>query len=230
MLRGHARTFSGQKTAEIAHDHHQLAVVTAGAMVVVNILGAWTVPAGCAAWIPARTRYAIDPLPRAGVHTLYLSGGKRPCAVLAISPLLRAIVDHVCESPNLSSASARAIETLARDQLPHQRELPLFVPALTSSLPTRVVNALLADPADTPRIRDVAAELAVSVRTLERTFLADAGMTLGEWRQRARVCRAIALLAEGMAVKDVALEVGYETPSAFVAAFKKYVGSTPGQI
>ena len=99
MLRGHKRTFTGQKTAEMAHDQHQVALVVEGAMVVVNILGAWTVPAGCAAWIPARTRYAIDPLPRAVVHTLYLSSGKLPCSVLTISPLMRAIVDHVCASP-----------------------------------------------------------------------------------------------------------------------------------
>ena len=86
------------------------------------------------------------------------------------------------------------------------------------------------DPADTPRIRDLAAETGVSGRTLERAFAADAGMSLGEWRQRSRVCRAVGLLAGGMAVKDVALEVGYATASAFVASFKKCVGTTPGKI
>ena len=55
-------------------------------------------------------------------------------------------------------------------------------------------------------------------------------MSLGEWRQRSRMCRAIALLAAGGEVQDVALEVGYETPSAFVLAFKKYVGTTPGKL
>jgi AraC-like DNA-binding protein len=69
----------------------------------------------------------------------------------------------------------------------------------------------------------------VSGRTLERTFTDGTGMTLGEWRQRWRISRAIGLLAGGGNVKDVALEVGYATPSAFVAAFKKYVGTTPGR-
>lgn len=206
-------------------------------MVAVNIIGAWTVPAGCAAWIPARSRFALDPLPRAIVRTLYIDPLRRGAdaaltdlSVLALSPLLRAVVDHVCESPTLTTATAKALAVLVRDQLPHQHRLPLFVPALTSSLPTRVTDALQSDPEGTPRIQDIAAELGVSPRTLERTFLADAGMPLGEWRQRARISRAIALLAEGMAVKDVALEVGYETASAFVAAFRKYVGSTPGKL
>jgi AraC-like DNA-binding protein len=33
-----------------------------------------------------------------------------------------------------------------------------------------------------------------------------------------------------MAVKDVALETGYATPTAFITAFKKYVGRTPGKL
>lgn len=209
-------------------------MVVEGAVVVVNFLGAWTVPAGCAAWIPARTRFALDPLPRAAMRTLYIDplrrGADADLSVLAVSPLLHAIVDHVCDSPALSATSAKTLAAVVRDQLPQQRVLPLFVPALTSSLPTRVMDALRSDPAGTPRIHDIAEELGVSPRTLERTFLADAGMPLGEWRQRARISRAVALLAEGMAVKDVALEVGYETASAFVAAFRKYVGSTPGKL
>ncbi len=230
-LRGQERRFSGPKTAEMAHDDHQLCVVVEGALAVRNILGAWTAAPGCGVWIPARFRYSIEPLPRAVARVLYVSRGRSPAAVLALSPLARAIVDHAVDAPTpLTHTATKALTALLQDHLPDLRALPLFVPALTSPLAQRVAEAWRADPAGTPRIRDLAAELDVSVRTLERAFAADAHMTLGEWRQRARVCRAIALLAEGMAVKDVALEVGYETASAFVAAFKKYVGTTPGKI
>jgi AraC-like DNA-binding protein len=111
-----------------------------------------------------------------------------------------------------------------------QRELPVFVPALSSALTQRVAAALAADPADTPRAADLAGALGVSTRTLERAFIADTRMTLGEWRQRSRLTRAIALLAGGADVKDVALEAGFATPSAFVTAFKRYVGMTPGSL
>lgn len=150
--------------------------------------------------------------------------------MLLISPLVRAIVDHVCEAGHVGDAAAKRIAAVLLDQLPHQRELPLFVPVLTSGLAQKVAAAWHADPGDTPRIRDLALGFGVSPRTLERAFITDATMSLGEWRQRTRICRAIALLAGGMPVKDVALEVGYETPSAFVAAFKKYTGTTPGKI
>lgn len=116
------------------------------------------------------------------------------------------------------------------DLLAVQRQLPLFVPALRAAVTRRIAEVTLSDPADTPRIRDLATAAGVSHRTIERAFVADASMTIGEWRQRTRIAHAIALLANGRDVKDVALEVGYETPSAFVAAFKKSVGLTPGKI
>ena len=210
-----------------------------GAFMTENNLGTWTVPAGAACWLPAGLRHRVEPAPSARVRTLYMSIRRSGAAakadhirVLQASPLLRAIVDDICRVEVLreDDPAAKRLAAVLLDQLALQRELPLFVPALASSLARRVATALAADPADTPTASDLAAELDVSTRTLERAFVADAKMTLGEWRQRSRIARAIALLASGTDVKDVALEVGYATPSAFVTAFKKHVGSTPGKI
>lgn len=212
-------------------------MVTSGAAGILNDAGFWAVPAGCGGWIPAATRHAIEPTPRARVRTLYIYGAntgfRRTCATVEMAPLLRAIVDHtalagISGEPGL--ARHQRLIAVMFDQLAAARERPLYVPSLKTPLAQRVAVALRSDPADTPRIRDLAAELGVSDRTLERAFRADAAMTLGEWRQRSRISRAIRLLAGGGDVKDVALEVGYATPSAFVAAFKKYVGTTPGRI
>jgi AraC-like DNA-binding protein len=52
-------------------------------------------------------------------------------------------------------------------------------------------------------------------------------MAFGEWRQRLRLVRAFSLLREGMPVQNVASEMGYRTPSAFIAMFKRMTGSTP---
>ena len=210
-----------------------------GAFAIENNLGKWMAPVGAACWVPAAQRHRVEPSPTARVRTLYISPRRSGAAakadhikVLQPSPLLRAIVDDICrvEILRVEDPAAKRLAAVLLDQLALQRELTLFVPALTSSLGRRVAAALAADPADTPSARDLANELGVSTRTLERAFVADAKMTLGEWRQRSRIARAIGLLAGGTDVKDVALEVGYATPSAFVTAFKKYVGSTPGKI
>lgn len=210
-----------------------------GAFATENNLGTWTVPTGASCWVPAKLRHRVAPAPAARVRTLYVSvRGSNAVArmdqisVLEPSPLLRAIVDDIgrVEVLRTDDAAATRLAAVLLDQLAQQHQLPLFVPALASPLSRRVAAALAADPADTPRATDLATELGVSTRTLERAFIADAKMTLGEWRQRSRITRAIALLAGGSDVKDVALEVGYATPSAFVIAFNKYVGMTPGKI
>lgn len=55
------------------------------------------------------------------------------------------------------------------------------------------------------------------------------GTTPHAWLVKLRMERARQLLADpSLAVTDVALAVGYETPSAFTASFRKIVGVTPG--
>ena len=68
-----------------------------------------------------------------------------------------------------------------------------------------------------------------SRRTLERLFRKETGMSLGRWRQQVRLLQAMRLLARGEPVTSTALEVGYESPSAFIAAFSNALGTTPGR-
>jgi AraC-like DNA-binding protein len=54
-------------------------------------------------------------------------------------------------------------------------------------------------------------------------------MTFGPWQQQVRLLRALEILAVGRSVTTVALEVGFETPSAFIAMFKRAMGTTPAK-
>jgi AraC-like DNA-binding protein len=75
----------------------------------------------------------------------------------------------------------------------------------------------------------IARRFGLAVRTLERRFAAETGMPFGQWRRHARFLRALRMLAEGHAVKSVARDAGYKSPSAFVAAFGGTFGVTPGR-
>ena len=86
---------------------------------------------------------------------------------------------------------------------------------------------LRAHPDDAGLIKSVARRVATSARTLERIFQEETGMTFGRWRQQLRLLQAMRLLAAGRPVTAVALEVGYESPSAFIAMFKRTLGTTP---
>ena len=66
-------------------------------------------------------------------------------------------------------------------------------------------------------------------RTLERLFWAQTGLSFGRWRQQLRLAHALKLLAVGQPVTAVALDVGYDSPSAFVSTFRRTFGKTPGR-
>ena len=67
----------------------------------------------------------------------------------------------------------------------------------------------------------------MSSRTVARLFRRHTGMTYGNWCQQARLLSALRRLAAGQAVKRVALEVGYTSPSAFTSMFKRAFGTSP---
>ena len=64
-------------------------------------------------------------------------------------------------------------------------------------------------------------------RTLTRKFRQETGMPFSSWRQHMRVLKAQSLLLEGAPVTDVALAVGYESPSSFSAVFLRITGRQP---
>jgi len=53
-------------------------------------------------------------------------------------------------------------------------------------------------------------------------------MTPGRWRRHQAMLTGLELLASGTAIKAVAAQSGYRTASAFIAAFRKIFGTTPG--
>ena len=93
----------------------------------------------------------------------------------------------------------------------------------------RLALALSDDPADTRTLAQWADWIGMASRTLARHFLAETGLTLSAWWQRARLMRALEMLAAGAAVTTVALDLGYDNVSAFIAMFKREHGVTPGR-
>jgi AraC-like DNA-binding protein len=106
---------------------------------------------------------------------------------------------------------------------------PVVVPQVRDELLLPIADALTSDPADARGLDDWGRRLGASSRTLSRRFVADVGMPYATWRRQVRLLAALELLAAGESVAAVAFAVGYESASAFIAAFTRSLGVTPGR-
>ena len=70
----------------------------------------------------------------------------------------------------------------------------------------------------------------MSERHLLRLSQQELQLSLSEWRNRAKILYAIAQIRQGMTVKKLAYELGYQHSSSFIEFFKRYTEQTPAQL
>lgn len=91
-------------------------------------------------------------------------------------------------------------------------------------------QALVEEQLECITVGGLASALAISPNHLRRLFRRWAGVPVHEYIVRRRVLRAAGLLrASRLSVLDVAGAVGFESSSAFYAAFQRVLGVAPGE-
>ncbi len=214
------------------HDSHQLAWAAHGVLSVVADAGTWVLPPSRALWIPAGVPHETIASERSTMRTLYLEADlcpirwESPRPVIA-TPLLAALIEHLTD-PSLDAPHRGRAEELIFDLLEPVEVATIQVTMPTDDRALEVARALVSNPADTRNLAAWGREVGASGRTLTRAFLAGTGIPFARWRTAVRLQAAIPLLAAGEPVANVAGYVGYETPSAFIAAFRRQTGVTPG--
>jgi len=227
---------SGHRIPAHRHGWHQLVYATQGVMTVRTPEGAWVVPAHRGVWVPGDVEHSIEVSGHVSIRTLYVRPSAarslpKQCRALDIQPLLKELILRAVEIRNLDRrvrAHARLYE-LILDELRAIEASPLHLPEPRDPRALRMVTVLKRDPGDRRSLRELSRRAGASGRTIERIFKAETGMTFGRWRQQLRFVHALPLLAAGAKVTGVALDVGYDSPSAFVSAFRRVFGATPGR-
>lgn len=216
------------------HERAQLIHATGGTMRVSTDSGVWIVPPQRALWMPAGIEHAIAMLSDVTMRTLYLRDDAASfmpgaCRVLPVSPLLRELVVRATELPLQYDEDGPAghVVALILAELRGLRSLPLQLPMPADARLRGVCQALLDSPGDPRPLAAWARPLHASARTLARRFQRETGLSFGAWRQQARVLEAMGRLAGGAPVTQVALDLGYDSVSAFSAMFRRAAGAPP---
>lgn len=226
----------GHAIPEHYHLEDQLVYACRGVMTVRTQEGVWVVPAQRAVWIPAKTPHSIVMSGAVSMRTIYFRAWlvqrlPRTCCVVNVPPLLQELILHACRYPTLSRRSRIQANLIAViiDQLGSVRSIPLQLPTPSDPRAARVADALQCNPGEPRSLQAVCKRAGASKRTIERIFQTETRLSLGKWRQQSRLMRSLQLLAAGEKITHAALEAGYSTPSAFIAMFRRTLGTTPGR-
>ncbi len=221
----------------IARHHHpraQLLHAVAGLMSIETDAGTWLVPPEQALWVPAGVPHRIAVTGRLEMRTLYIRDDAsahlpEQCVVLAVSPLLRELIVRATQLPLEYDEQGPdgAVMQLILAEIQGARSLPLHLPMPRDRRLLRLCAMVQADLAATHSREHYADRVGLSPRSLTRLFRLETGMGFVEWRQKARLLAALPRLGAGEPVTSVALALGYGSPSAFAAMFRRVLGITP---
>jgi AraC-like DNA-binding protein len=231
-----ARTRSEATIRRHSHRWGQLVYTHAGVMRVETDGEAWVVPPTRAIWLPARLPHAISSSGELALRTLYIAANRAVAlpeqpAVLEVTPLLRELILHILTIGMLTPArpDQDRLAGFLVDLLRTARPIDLALPLPRDPRALRLAQHLIAQPDEICELDTLAGQAGASLRTLQRLFPRETGLTIDAWRQKCRMVDAVARLSDGASVTQAALDCGYQSLAAFIGAFSRQFGVTPGR-
>jgi AraC-like DNA-binding protein len=205
-------------------------------MTVMTDEGIWVVPPLRAVWIPAKTQHQIKASGNLSMRTLYIDPehcDRTPehCCVVTVSPLLKELILHAVKMPTdyLLDSPEERIMSVILDQIQHLDVKPLSLAIPKEARLIKIFQELSENPGDKRTLEEWGKLVGATRRTLTRLFHSEIGMSFGQWRQQIRILESLRRLAMNDPVITIAIDLGYDSPSAFISMFKKALGKTPGQ-
>lgn len=221
-----------------AHRHvkGQLLLVQRGALSCEVESGLWVVPPRSAIWIPGNALHSIKASGTLEGYNAFIDPDvesalpKTSCTV-SVTPLLRELLIRSADLPIFyqeDSDSSRMVAVLL-DELAKAKVEDLHLPMPTDPRLQKIVDEMMASPADRGTLDTWAKRAGLSEWTLARLVSQQTGMSFGRWRQQLSIVLAVKWLAAGGSIQQVAADLGYESAPSFVTMFRKSLGTSPGR-
>lgn len=229
-----AKYASGGVGTRHSHPRGQLMRSLTGVMTVITEQGSWAVAPQHALWVPPGVVHQSRCWGNVDLRTLYIAPEAArslpaTCRLIEASPLLRALLDEAVTLPveyDMAGRGGRIMDLLL-DEIGRLPALQMATPMPRDRRLARICEAILRDPGNNQDLGHWARYGSLGRRTLTRLFRHETGMSFAQWRQQARLMEALSRLTAGEPVTSVALDLGYDSPSAFSSMFRRTMGLSP---
>ena len=224
----------GHRVALHQHSRSQLLYAFSGVVMVATASGRWMVPPEHAIWLPAGVEHSVEMLGDVEMRSGYVrpderGGLPRQLRVVAITDLARSLIAAATGLPAAQSHTERAslVHGLLLHEIPNLPERPLALPFPRDPRLAALCREFLRQPRARATIDQWAKVAGMSRRSFTQAFRRETGLGLATWRQQACLFAALPRLAEGESVTSVALDLGYDSVSAFTTMFRRMLGKPP---
>lgn len=227
----------GSWTEVHVHAWCQLSYAISGVLGVRTSYGDYVAPPRYAVWIPPAVEHQVVSRQRTEMRSFYLDPNiaiamSPTCTVLEVTPLVRELIRKVSLLPveyDQNGTAGRLVAVLM-DELAGLHQAGFVIPLPKDRRLLTICATLQENPGDARTLAQWASVAGASERTLARLFYQDTGMSFGSWRQRLRLVMSLDALDAGENITAVAMNHGYGSTSAFIAAFRTAFGFTPGEL
>ena len=194
----------------------------------------WITPPTMVFWLPGGTLHNAYAYGNFESHAVWVDADARmprQCCIASVTPLLRELLVRASGFPEQAPTDSheRRILNVIMGEIALLPWENLRLPMPTNPRLRPLVEAMIADPASKATGTAWAGRFGLSERTMSRLFLDDMGLSWGDWKRQMLVTMALQHMANGSSVQTVALDLGYDSASSFIAMFKRTLGKPPGQ-
>ncbi len=151
---------------------------------------------------------------------------------MIINPMTEEMIKHFARiwQTTENDITAKRIAKLIVSELAHAPHLQKgFAPLPDNPVLRAVAECILSGNCGGKTMQQWAEQFEISTKTLARLTLKHTGLTFSQWSLQFRLFPALSALSEGKTVEATAGQCGYETTAAFIAAFTRVFGTTPGK-
>ena len=191
-------------------------------------------------WIPPQTEHCCTAVNEHLTHYICIRIHPKLCQSFAqltqtlnVRPFLRQTITEILEQQKQRCSDPEYYEQLLQllfRQIQKSTHYQHYLPQSNHPILKPILDRLSETQHFHLSLQEILDQAQISERHALRLSQQQLQMSLSEWRNRSKIIYAISQIQQGVSIKKIGLELGYQHSSSFIEFFKRFTGQTPAQM